>query len=167
MFQRLPSQSCFSLQPCFLFMMESVIMSYIRLYMMMYIIPQLGEAVDKLHISANIPYELWPTTGSIISVSKQHWVIYAGQMLDSVRWVILASGFSGAGVRPIKTLNVRGPSYLGLTTSTSWLLMPWLLTSPGHQQPWYWLYRICRSLSYLRKNFKYLCHNNMEERHKM
>ena len=22
--------------------------------------------------------------------------------------------------------------------SISWLLMPWLLTSPGHQQPWYW-----------------------------
>ena len=36
------------------------------------------------------------------------------------------------------TLNVRGPSYLGLTRSISWLLMPWLLTSPGHQQPWYW-----------------------------
>ena len=35
------------------------------------------------------------------------------------------------------TLNVRGPSYLGLTRSISWLLMPWLLTSPGHQQPWY------------------------------
>ena len=49
------------------------------------------------------------------------------------------------------TLNVRGPSYLGLTRSISWLLMPWLFTSPGHQQPWYWLYRICRSFSYLRK----------------
>ena len=34
------------------------------------------------------------------------------------------------------TLNVRRPSYLGLTRSISWLLMPWLLTSPGHQQPW-------------------------------
>ena len=27
------------------------------------------------------------------------------------------------------TLNVRGPSYLGLTRSISWPLMPWLLTS--------------------------------------
>ena len=26
--------------------------------------------------------------------------------------------------------------------------MPWLLTSPGHQQPRYWLYRICRSFSW-------------------
>ena len=48
-----------------------------------------------------------------------------------------------------------GPSYLGLTRSISWLLMPWLLTSPGYQQPWYWLYRMCRSFSYLRKDFKY------------
>ena len=30
------------------------------------------------------------------------------------------------------TLNVRGPSYLSLTRSISWLLMPWLLMSPGH-----------------------------------
>ena len=60
------------------------------------------------------------------------------------------------------TLNVRGPSYLGLTGSISWLVMPWLLTSPGHQQQWYWLYRICRSWSYLRKDFKYLCHINVE-----
>ena len=37
------------------------------------------------------------------------------------------------------TLNVRGPSYLSLTRPISWLLMPWLLTSPKHQQPWYWL----------------------------
>ena len=58
----------------------------------------------------------------------------------------------------ILTLNVRGPSYLGLTRSISWLLMPWLLTSPGHQQPWYWLCRLWRAWSYLRKDFKYLCH---------
>ena len=53
------------------------------------------------------------------------------------------------------TLNVRGPSYLGLPRSISWLL----LTSPGHQQPLYCLCRICGSLSYLRKDFKYLCHD--------
>ena len=60
------------------------------------------------------------------------------------------------------TLNVRGPSYLGLTRSISWLLMSWLLTLPGHQQPWYWLCRICRPWSYLRKDFMYLCHINVE-----
>ena len=65
------------------------------------------------------------------------------------------------------TLNVRGPSYLGLTRSISWLLMPWLLTSPGHQQPWYWLCRIDRFLSYLRKDFNYLRRINVEKWHKM
>ena len=60
------------------------------------------------------------------------------------------------------TLNVWGPSYLGLTRSVSWLLMPWLLTSPGHQQPWYWPCRICESWPYLRKDFKYPCHINVE-----
>ena len=62
----------------------------------------------------------------------------------------------------VLTLNVRGPSYHDLTRSISWLLMPWLLTSPGHQQPWYWLYWISRPWSYLRKDFKYLCHINVE-----
>ena len=69
------------------------------------------------------------------------------------------------GARPITTmltLNVRGPSYFGLTRSISWLLMPWLLTSPGHQQPWYWLCRMGWLLSYLRKDFNYLCHISVE-----
>ena len=43
--------------------------------------------------------------------------------------------------------------------------MPWLLASPGHQQPWYWLCRIGRSLSNSRRNF--LCLINVEEWHKM
>ena len=73
--------------------------------------------------------------------------------------------WTDAGI--LLTLNVRGPSYLGLTRSISWPLMPWLLTSPGHQQPLYWLCRIGRFLSYLRKDFKYLCHINVEKWHKM
>ena len=52
---------------------------------------------------------------------------------------------------------MQGPYNLGLTRSISWLLMTWLLTSPGHQQPLYWLCRIGMSLSYARRNFKYLC----------
>ena len=67
----------------------------------------------------------------------------------------------------IKTIDVRGPSYLGLTRSISWLLMPWLLTSPGHQQPWYWQCRKGRFLSYLRKDFNYLRHSNVEKWHKI
>ena len=127
----------------------------------------------------------------------------------------------------VLTLNMRGPSYLGLTRSIStgdplhsraactqpcnvntqsrahcspgaqlceqWghscvnngarlcasarlcrgspvislLLMPWLLTSPGHQQPWYWRHRIYRSSSYLSKDLKYLWQITVEEWHKM
>ena len=45
--------------------------------------------------------------------------------------------------------------------------MPWLLLLPGPQQPWCWLCRIGRSLSYLKRDFNYLCHVNVEEWHKM
>ena len=64
------------------------------------------------------------------------------------------------------TFNVWRPSYLGLTWSISWLLMPWLLASPGHQQPWLWLRRISRFLSNLRKDVNYLCYINVREWHK-
>ena len=65
------------------------------------------------------------------------------------------------------TLKVRGTIYLGLIMSISWLLMPWLLASPGHQQPWYWLCRICRSLSYSKRNFNYLCLISVEKWHRI
>ena len=44
-----------------------------------------------------------------------------------------------------------GPSYSGLTRSLSWLLMPWLLVSPGHQHSWYWLCGVGKFLSLMRK----------------
>ena len=34
---------------------------------------------------------------------------------------------------------------------------------PGHQQLWYWLHQLGRSLSSMRKDFYYLCHVNVEE----
>ena len=37
------------------------------------------------------------------------------------------------------------------------------LASPGHQQLWFWLCRLGRSLSYMRKDFNYLCHVSVEE----
>ena len=39
--------------------------------------------------------------------------------------------------------------------------------APGHQQPWYWLRRKDRFLSYVRKDFNYLCRTNVEKWHKM
>ena len=51
-------------------------------------------------------------------------------------------------------VNVRGPSYPGLTRSISCLLMPWILTSQGHQHPWYWLFKIHSYLSSMRNVFQ-------------
>ena len=48
-----------------------------------------------------------------------------------------------------------------------WLLMPWLLKQPGHQQPWYWISRINRSLSSTGKDFNYLCHISIVKLQKM
>ena len=36
-------------------------------------------------------------------------------------------------------------------------------TDSGYQHPWYWLCRIGKFLSYLRKDFNYLCHVNVKE----
>ena len=40
--------------------------------------------------------------------------------------------------------------------------MPWLLVSPGHQHPRYWLCRIGKFLSFMRKDFNYLCHVSVD-----
>ena len=66
----------------------------------------------------------------------------------------------------ILTLDMQGPSHFSLTRSISWLLMPWLLRSPGHQHQWYWLCRIDKFLSYLKEDFNYL-HVNVDEWHKI
>ena len=60
----------------------------------------------------------------------------------------------------VKKLNIN-PLVLRLeysrqTRSTPWLLMPWLLVGPGHQQSWYWLCKTGRSLPPLRKDFQWL-----------
>ena len=40
------------------------------------------------------------------------------------------------------TILVLRLEYSGINMSISWLLMPWLLASPSHQPPWYWLHGI-------------------------
>ena len=47
------------------------------------------------------------------------------------------------------------------------ILMPWLLASPGYQQQSYWLCKINRSLSSIRKDFNYVYHHNVEKLVKM
>ena len=41
--------------------------------------------------------------------------------------------------------------------------MPWFLASPGLQHTRYWFCRIVKFLSYMRKDFNYLCHDSVEE----
>ena len=60
-------------------------------------------------------------------------------------------------------LNIQGLGYSGLTKLISWLLLPWLLASSGHQHPWYWLCRTVKLLSYMRKDVNYLCHVSQDE----
>ena len=57
----------------------------------------------------------------------------------------------------LSIISVQGPGYLGLISSISWLLMRWLLASPGHHQPCYWPCNIGKYLSYSRKDTKYPC----------
>ena len=41
--------------------------------------------------------------------------------------------------------------------------MPWIIASPEHYRPGYWICIVGRSLAYMMKNFNYLCHANVEE----
>ena len=43
--------------------------------------------------------------------------------------------------------------YSGITSSIPMLQMAWVIASPGHKKPRYWLYRINESLSYMSKDF--------------
>ena len=54
-----------------------------------------------------------------------------------------------------------------LPESISWLLIPWFLASPGHQHPWYWLCRIGKFVSYMRKDSKCLYLLTVEEWYKL
>ena len=62
------------------------------------------------------------------------------------------------------TFLVLRPRYSGRTRSILWLLMPWLLASPGHQQPRYWRWRIKGSLNSPRKNAITMSVNSLRPR---
>ena len=53
-------------------------------------------------------------------------------------------------------LLVLEPEYSGRTGLIPWLLMPWLLVSPGHQQQWYWLCRKNNALVFHKRGFPLL-----------
>ena len=47
------------------------------------------------------------------------------------------------------------------------VVIPSLLTSPGHQRPWYQLRRMGKIMSYTRKGFNYPCHTSAREGYKI
>ena len=53
-----------------------------------------------------------------------------------------------------------GSGYSSISREVSWLLMPWLLVTPCHQDPCYWLCKIGRSMSSMGKDLNYLCHQD-------
>ena len=65
------------------------------------------------------------------------------------------------------TLLMPIPEDSGRTQPIPWLLMPWLLLSPGHQQPWHCTCRMDRSLSSIRNDFNYLHYPNVEKWYKI
>ena len=60
------------------------------------------------------------------------WYSFLLIVLSYIKSTQAHSTIAVLGCLALLTLNVPGPSYLGLTRSISWLLMPWLLTSPCH-----------------------------------
>ena len=84
-------------------------------------------------------------------ISRNHFqTLYTGSFLTFRSLSIFKCWFNGE----IVTLNMRGPSYLGL----KWL--------SGHQQPRYWICKIGKSWSYTRKNFNYPWYVSEEKWHK-
>ena len=60
----------------------------------------------------------------------------------------------------IQMSNTSGVAIFCETRTRPWLLKPWLLKSPGHQQPMalYWLYMVERTLFFMRQDLNYQCH---------
>ena len=124
--------------------------------------PVLHQAIGR----TNVPTYCWLnplkwTSVKFESLYSDFWLLFKKLHLKvpSTKW---RPFYHCLSMLSVLTLNVWGPIYLGLTRPISWLLMPWRRKETGHQQPWYWLCRICRSWSYLRKDFKYMCHINVE-----
>ena len=70
-------------------------------------------------------------------VSQWHQSIYSHRVAP--RTSTFGSAHYEYGLQFIIFNSVLKPEYSGQTRSITWQLMTWLLASPGHQQPWYWL----------------------------
>ena len=56
-----------------------------------------------------------------------------------------------------RILNLQIPDYFRQNFSIAWLLIPWPLALPGHQEQWYWLWDIGRSFYLTRPSILNIC----------
>ena len=111
--------------------------------------------------SSDRPWELWKMYINHTSLVSQFGQFVKGTF--SILQSMIPCWINRVGDRWNLTLKVLGPSYPGLTRSISRLLMTSLLASPRHQRPCFWLYKLCRPLSYTRKDLNSLCYVSVEE----
>ena len=64
-------------------------------------------------------------------------------------WAVECIQYQLRNISNVLTILVLELDYFGMIMSKPWLQMPWLLDPPGHQQPWYWIYRMNESLSFI------------------
>ena len=80
------------------------------------------------------------------------------RMLLSALWLGETIGYYRAFLLFVSVITchllVLKPGYSEITRSISLLLIPWLHALPGHQQPWYLMYCINKSLSSTGKDFQ-------------
>ena len=75
--------------------------------------------------------------------------------------------FDGTGLYLLFNPSDAGDGIIRLWGSVPYLLMPWLLKSPEHQQAWYWLYGTANMSTCSRVNFVYLRQAKSEIRFNM
>ena len=88
---------------------------------------------------------------------ESHWNFFLIVHM-TIRWILYVTNGHIYSVLSGLALLVLKLKQSNIHWSIPWLLMPWLLVAPGHQQQWYWLWRITRSLSFMRKYSNYPCH---------
>ena len=94
-----------------------------------------GNSFGKLNKCSETPTQSMP-------ILLQYWFIANTVLIHHFQW----KSIHNSNI----FINLCGTEHRiiqHITYSISWLLMPWRLVSPGHQQPWYWICRKKRSLS--------------------
>ena len=128
------------MRPSYLYLLEEQQASnrYSRLLNDLYLTDEgaCGHALEVYCVSRRLPPEASDLCGTkclIVSLAQILLITVSGTWNPNIcvyvnmQWRIIPK--SVICVRG--ALSVRGPSYLGLIRSIPWLLMSWLLTSPG------------------------------------